>query len=84
MTGDAGIRLADIPVTVSVVDGFPYQDRCCRRWSALSFLFLLCVVAAGVSCCRVVGLVVVVALCLGLLQLLGLCPVSLWLLSLRC
>lgn len=49
----------------------------------LSFLFLLCVVAAGVSCCRVVGLVVVVVLCLGLLQLLGLCPVSLWLLSLR-
>ena len=47
--------------------------------------FLLCVVAAGVSCCRVVGLVVVVVLCLGLLQLLGLvlCPVSLWLLSLR-
>ena len=37
----------------------------------------------GVSCCRVVGLVVVVVLCLGLLQLLGLCPVSLWLLSLR-
>ena len=50
----------------------------------LSFLFLLCVVAAGVSCCRVVGLVVVVVLCLVLVLLgLVLCPVSLWLLSLR-
>ena len=49
--------------------------------------FLLCVVAAGVSCCRVVGLVVVVVLCLGfVLVLLGLvlCPVSLWLFLVRC
>ena len=70
-----------MPANLPSVGGW----RCCRRWSALSFLFLLCVVAAGVSCCRVVGLVVVVVLCLGLLQLLGLvlCPVSLWLLSLR-
>ena len=64
---------------------------------ALSFLFLLCVVVAGVSCCRVVPLVVVLTLYLGfgpvilglwpkfVLVTLGLVlwPVLLWLLSRR-
>ena len=69
-----------MPVSMALTDGFLYQGRrCCRRWSALAFLSLLCVVVVGVSWCRVVGLVVVVALCPVLLQLLGLWPVSLWL-----
>ena len=46
-----------MPVNFSVVDGFFHQGRCWCRWSALSFLLLLCG-GWGVSCCRVVGLVV--------------------------
>ncbi len=66
-----------MPACLDVVRGW----QCCHWWLAVSFLPLLCVVAVGVSCCRVVGLVVVVALCLGFGLVLW--PGSLWLFPVR-